>query len=105
MRAFSHPVSPRASSRKSLMLEHAGETLSRYKVEFLPGSNKLREVRKPSLFETPHRRNGPQGRLFGLDKVLGDGWLKAPELEEYAPRMPRRPQALQQALFPYLEAL
>ena len=90
---------------KSLMLEHAGEVLSRYEVEFLPGSDKLREVRKPSLFETPHRRNRPQGRLFGLNEILGDGWLKALKLEEYAPRRPRRPQALQEVLSPYLDAL
>ena len=87
------------------VLEHAGEILSRYEVEFLPGSNKLREVRKPSLFETPYRRNGPQGRLFGLDEVLGDGWLKALKLEEYAPLRFRKPQALQEALSPYLEAI
>jgi hypothetical protein len=31
--------------------------------------------------------------------------LKAMRLEGYAPRPPRPPQALQQALFPYAEAL
>ena len=31
--------------------------------------------------------------------------LKALRLEEYAARIPRRPDALQQALFPYLQAL
>jgi hypothetical protein len=45
-------------------------------------------------------------RLFGLAETLGeDGWLKALRLEDYvARRRPRRPQALQQALFPYHEA-
>jgi hypothetical protein len=33
-----------------------------------------------------------------------DGWLKALRLEDYAARRPRRPPALQQALFPYHEA-
>ena len=38
--------------------------------------------------------------------ALGEGgWLKAMRLEGYAPRRPRGPLALQQALFPYAEAL
>ncbi len=46
-----------------------------------------------------------QPSLFGLD-VLGEaGWLKALRLERYAPRRPRGPLALQQALLPYAEAL
>ena len=71
----------------------------------LPGSGKLRDVSKPTLFETSHQRNRAQTRLFGLEEVLGDGWLKALKLREYAPRGPRRPQALQEVLFPYAEAL
>lgn len=90
---------------KSLMLEHAGETLSRYEVQMLPGSGKLRDVRKPTLFETSLRRGRAQERLFGLEEVLGDGWIKALKLEDYAARQSRRPQALQDALFPYLDAL
>ena len=43
--------------------------------------------------------------LFGLDALGGAGWLKALRLEGYAPRRPRGPLALQQALFPYAEAL
>jgi len=44
-------------------------------------------------------------RLFGLAEGLGEGgWLKALRLEDYVARRPRRPQALQQALFPYHEA-
>lgn len=87
------------------MLEHAGETLSRYEVERIPGSGKLRDVGKPALFEASRRRSPPQARLFGLEEVLGDGWLKALKLGEYAPRRPRRPEALQGVLFPYLDAL
>jgi hypothetical protein len=38
----------------------------------------------------------------GLDEA---GWLKALKLEGYAPRAPRGPGSLQQALFPYADAL
>ncbi len=38
--------------------------------------------------------------------ALGEsGWLKAIKLEDYAPRRPHRPKALQDVLFPYLDAL
>jgi hypothetical protein len=47
----------------------------------------------------------PQPWLFGLEETLGDSWLKALKLDGYAPRRTGRPQALQEALFPYLEAL
>ncbi|MDP8899846.1 MAG: hypothetical protein M3N33_01605 [Actinomycetota bacterium] len=90
---------------KSLMLWHAGETLSRYKVDPRPGSGKLRDVGDPTLFENFHRRNRPQARLFGLQEVVGGGWLKALKLEECAARGPRRPQALQEVLFPYAKTL
>jgi hypothetical protein len=47
-----------------------------------------------------------QPSLFGLDEALGEGgWLKALKLDEYAPRRSPRPQASQQVLFPYVEAL
>jgi hypothetical protein len=37
---------------------------------------------------------------------LGEGgWLKALELEEYAARSRNKPETLQGAMFPYLEAL
>jgi hypothetical protein len=85
-----------------LTVEHAGETLSRYEVEYRPGSGGLRQVRRPELFETVHLL--PQPRLFGLEELLGDGWLKVLRLEGYAPRSPRRSEALQQALFPYHDA-
>ena len=55
------------------MLEYAGETLSHYEVELLPGSGKLREVSGPVLFGTSRRRSLPQARLFGLEEVLGTG--------------------------------
>jgi hypothetical protein len=44
-------------------------------------------------------------RLFGLDSLGVGGRLKAMRLEGYAPRASRPPQALQQAMFPYVEAL
>ena len=90
---------------RTLMLEHAGETLSRYEVERIPGSDRLRDVGKPALFEASRRRSLPQARLFALEEALGDGWLKALKLGEYAARRPRRPEALQGVLFPYLDAL
>jgi hypothetical protein len=86
----------------SLTIEHDGETLSRYDVELEPDTGKLQNVGRPRLFETPYKRNWPQLRLFALDEA---GWLKVVELEGYAPRQARRPLALQQMLFPYLDAL
>ena len=35
----------------------------------------------------------------------GDGWLKALRLDDYAPRAPRRPGMLQQALFAHTDAV
>ena len=43
-------------------------------------------------------------RLFGLDALGEDGWLKTLRLRGYAPRSSRRPRGLQQALLPYPEA-
>jgi len=89
-------------------VQHAGETLlSRYEIEYQPGrggiASKLGSVRCPELFETTHRSLQP--RLFGLEEVFSDGWLKALKLDGHAPRSTVRPQALQEILFPYLEAL
>lgn len=91
---------------ESLTLEHAGESLSRYEVDYEAKSGKLLAVRTPTLFENSHRRSLlPQPRLFGLEALGEAGWLKALKLEEYAPRRLRRPSALQQALFAYTEAI
>jgi hypothetical protein len=57
----------------------------------------------PVLFETSRVLTQP--RLFWLDALGEEGWLKAPRLEEYAPRGPRRPVGVQEVLFPYAEAL
>ncbi len=84
----------------SLTVEYAGETLSAYDVELAAGTGKPRSVERPRLFETPHTL--PQLRLFALDET---GWLKALKLEGYAPRRVGGPMALQEVLFPYLEAL
>jgi hypothetical protein len=47
-----------------------------------------------------------QPRLFDLAEVLDDeGWLKALRLADYAPLRPRRPELLQEVLFPYTEAI
>ena len=89
----------------SLTLEYGGETLSRYDVELAaPGSGELRSVGRARLYETSHQQSYPQLRLFGLDALGEAGWLKALKLDEYAPRRPRRPQSLQEVLFPYLGA-
>ena len=85
-----------------LTVECAGETLSRYEVELSAGSGELRSVGRPRLFETSHALAAKPLRLFALDDA---GWIKALKLEKYAPRSPRRPPALQEALFPYLEAI
>jgi len=87
---------------ESLTVEHAGEPLSRYEVEVEPDTGVLRSVGRPRLFETP--RALPQPRLFALDSLGEGGWLKALRLEGYAPRTPRRPEGLQQALIAYHEA-
>lgn len=84
----------------SLTVEYGGEPLSRYDVELAPGTGELWSVGRPTLFETSHAL--PPLRLFALDEA---GWLKALKLEGYAPRTPRRPQALQEVLFAYAEAL
>jgi len=93
---------------KTLTLEHAGQALSRYDVEYAPGGSreaegKLAAVARPRLFETLY--TSAQLRLFGLDALGESGWLKAMRLEDYAPRKARHPQALQDVLFPYLDAL
>lgn len=89
---------------KSLtLIEHDGEPLSRYEVRVKAATGQLRSVGRPRLSETSHALRRTQRRLFALD-ALGEGRLKALRLEGYAPRAPRRPQALQEALFPYAEA-
>jgi hypothetical protein len=61
-------------------------------------------VKKPMLFENPFVSGQP--RLFGLAETLGDGgWLKMLRLDDYAPRGPRRPGMLQQALFAHTDAI
>jgi hypothetical protein len=90
---------------ESLTVEHGGEPLSRYRVRLEADTGELRSVEKPRLFENSHGLRRPQRRLFALDSLGEGGWLKALRLEGYTPRAPRRPQAVQQALFPYAEAL
>ena len=88
-------------SPDALTVEHGGETLSRYEVEYRPAragaAGELRQVRCLELFETAHPL--PQPRLFVLEEALGDGWLKALKLEEYAPRRTEQVRLVQEALF------
>ena len=90
---------------ESLTVEHAGEPLSRYEVKVEVDTGELRSVSRPRLFETSRGLRQPRRRLFALDALGEGGRLKAMRLDGYAPRAPRRPQALQEALFPYAEAL
>lgn len=92
---------------ENLAVEFAGDTLARYDVEYSARKNQLLEVRRARLFETVHRRSPPaqQPRLFELVVLGENGWLKAVRLADYAPRRPRRPQALQQVLFTYTEVV
>jgi hypothetical protein len=86
---------------RTLTLEHAGEPLSRYAVEFSSDTRKPRAIARPVLFGTAIPLAQP--RLFRLES-LGEGrWLKALRLEDYAPRR-SKPGSLQQLLFPYHEA-
>ncbi len=51
------------------------------------------------------RHRSTQLRLFTLDALGENGWLKALKLDEYVPRKLQRPVALQQALFACTEVL
>jgi hypothetical protein len=69
---------------RTLTLEHAGEPLSRYAVEFSSGTQKPRAIARAVLFGTAIPL--PQPRLFRLESLGEGGWLKALRLEDYAPR-------------------
>ncbi len=86
-----------------MAVEYGGRTLSHYDVSLSRDAAKLEAVTNPRLFASRYRNAQP--RLFGLDSLGEGGWLKALRLEEYAAYARRRPDALQQALFPYLDAL
>ena len=91
-----------------LTIEYDGQPLSRYDVERQQDNSEaggLRTVTRPTLFETSHLRSWPQPKLFELNVLGESGWLKVLKLDEYAPRRPRKPLALQQVLFAYTEAI
>ncbi len=85
---------------ESLTLEYGGRPLSSYDVELSPETGKPKAVGGARLFGTAYAL--PQLRLFAPDEA---GWLKALKLEGYALRRSPDPMALQEVLFPYLEAL
>lgn len=87
---------------ETLTIEYQGEALARYDVEFQVGTGKLRKVKRPLLFETAYQRSRLQLRLFDLAHIQ---WLKAIQTNGYTPRRAHRPQALQEVLFPYTEAI
>jgi len=82
---------------ESLTLEYRGQPLSRYDVRFAAGSEELRTITHPMLFENSYVL--PQLRLFGLDNLGDEGWLKALKLEGYAPRRSSRLLALCRVCF------
>ena len=94
-----------------LTVEYGGEALARYEVECHPAAGvgavgRLRKVKGHTLFETSAALAAKPLRLFDLGEVLGEeGWMKFLKLDEYAPRRHRRPEMLQQTLFPYTEAI
>lgn len=89
---------------KTLTVEYAGEILSRYDVQRAKGANELSAITRPRLFASSYYARA-QRRLFGLDALGEEGWLKALKLEEYAPRKAQRSRALQQSLFTYPDAI
>ena len=86
-----------------MAVEYGGRTLSRYDVSFSRGAATLESVTNPRLYATSYGTGQP--KLFALDSLGEGGWLKALKLAGYAARSRRRPEALQQTLFSYLEAL
>lgn len=94
---------------KTLTVEHAGQPLSAYEVDFdteegRGKTGRLLDARKPILFEIPFAPG--QMRLFGLAETFGDdGWLKVLRLEDYASRSSRQTQMLQQVLFTHTDAI
>jgi transposase InsO family protein len=86
---------------KTLTVEHAGEPLSRYAVEFSATTGKPKKIARPVLFGTAIAL--PQPRLFELSTLGDSGWLKAMRLRDYALRKARA-GSLQQNLFPFHEA-
>ncbi len=99
MRRASPGGRPPCGFKENLTVEHRGP-LSHYDVEFLPGTERPHAVTPPLLFETAHVLPAKPLRLFRLGALREAGWLKALRLDEYAPRRPRRPEALQQTLLP-----
>lgn len=82
----------------TLTVEHAGEPLSRYAVEFSAGTGKPRSIERPVLFGTVLTL--PRPRLFGLESLGEGGWRKTLRLEDYAPRRCRVPDRCSKPCFP-----
>jgi hypothetical protein len=64
----------------------------------LSEDTKLREVANPRLFVTKYRKL--QLRLFALDELGEDGWLRALELDMYAARSQNEPESTQGCCIP-----
>jgi len=100
---FGSPASERAKETGAASERTLQRRAARFEAEVEAATGRLREVGRLRLFEASIAR--PQQRLFALPEVVEGGWLKAMRLEGYAPRAPRGARSLQQALFPYAEAL
>jgi hypothetical protein len=75
---------------ETLTVEYVGEPLSRYDVEYSPGSAELRRVSRATLFETSIVV--PQPKLFNLAEALGEeGWLKVNTLERFRDGVSKEP--------------
>jgi hypothetical protein len=86
-----------------MAVEYGGQTLSRYDVSLSQDAATLKAVTNPAC--SPPRTAPRSRNSSALDALREGGWLKALRLAGYAARARRCPEALQQALFPYLEAL
>ena len=93
--------------RRGLAVEHADQTLSRYDVSLTSSKERfaLENVTIPRPFAPTYGQSRPQLRLFALEALDEDGWLKALRLHGYALRSRKRLEALQGSLFPYRKAL
>jgi transposase len=78
---------------ETLTIEHAAETLARYRITLETNGHGLREVTEPRFFATGHA--SPQPFLSDVAEVE---WRPAQRLAPYRPRRPRRREGKQEAL-------
>jgi hypothetical protein len=86
-----------------MAVKYGGQTLSRYDVSLSQDAAKLKAVTNPRLFATPYRTPRSRSSSRSTPSARGAGSRRSGS--RGTPPARRRPEALQQALFPYLEAL